>query len=256
MRTRFAPTPSGYLHLGNAAHFVLVHRIALREGAQIALRIDDADRDRFRSVYLSDIFDLLTWLDLSWDVGPTSPADMAQWSQITRLSNYREALNSLIDAQVAYRCECSRIDWLDYRGDECPRRCRSVGVDAGDAAWRLALPGVDDPIIWRRDDTPAYHLASVVDDDHFGVDLVIRGSDLRESSEIQRALSRHLPNSAFTGAVLLHHDLAVDGSGSKLSKSAGHGAAPLPRTEAVRREILDLAARLEASITPDRLRSS
>lgn len=233
---------------------MLVHRIASRKGAEIVLRIDDADRDRFRSEYLSDIFDLLRWLNLSWDIGPTSADDLDQWSQLARLSHYREALASLIDAQVAYRCECSRTDWQDYSGDDCPRACRHR-VIAGKAAWRVAVPGVSDPIVWRRDDTPAYHLASVVDDDRFGVDLVIRGDDLRESSQIQRAISRFLPDSGFSDTVILHHDLAVDVSGSKLSKSAGHGAAPLPRTEESRREIHELATRFEASINPDQLRS-
>lgn len=256
-RTRYAPTPSGYLHEGNAAHLVLTAHLAQEAEASTVLRIDDVDRTRYRFEYLDDVFGVLEWLDLPWSIGPTSPEDMAEWSQAARMPMYRRALDHLVRDEHAYACSCSRSSWQDYHGDECPGGCRSRGTssDTEDLAWRIHLPGAPDPVIWRRDDLPAYHLASVVDDDFFGVNVVVRGSDLAESTSIQRALSMMLPDSTFHQATVVHHGLVMGPSGGKLSKSAGSGAQPLPRTDAMRTRIQMLADELRTSLTPDRLRS-
>lgn len=257
MRTRYAPTPSGYLHEGNAAHLLVTAELAKEHGALIVLRIDDIDRDRCRPEYLDDVFAVLTWLELPWSIGPTSPEDMAEWSQAARMPMYRRAMDHLVREGHAYACSCSRSSWQDYHGDECPGGCRSRATSSytDDLAWRIHLPGVPDPVIWRRGDLPAYHLASVVDDDFFGVNLVVRGSDLAESTSIQRALSMMLPDSTFQAATVVHHGLVMGPSGEKLSKSAGSGAQPLPRNDAMRARIQMLAGELRASLTPDRLRS-
>jgi glutamyl/glutaminyl-tRNA synthetase len=258
VRTRYAPTPSGYLHEGNAAHLLLTAELAKEHGALIVLRIDDIDHDRCRPEYLDDAFAVLDWLALPCSIGPSSPADMHEWSQIARMPMYRRAFDSLVDSGRAYACSCSRSSWQDYHGDECPGGCRTSRMSQGveNVAWRMHLTGTPDPVIWRRDDLPAYHLTSVVDDDFFGVNLVVRGSDLAESTHIQRAVSALLPESTFHQAKVLHHGLVMGSSGKKLSKSAGSGAQPLPRTDAMRSRIQLLARELMASLTPDLPRSS
>ena len=258
MRTRYAPTPSGYLHPGNAAHLLLVASLAAQVDAEVVLRIDDADAARYRQEYLQDIFDVLDWLDLPWDVGPRSMADISDWTQASRLHHYRQARDALVETGQVYACECTRSDWQGYQGKECPGDCRARGlVEVADTtALRMHLAGVSDPVIWRRDDVPAYHLASVVDDDLFSVDFVVRGEDLRESTHIQREISAVLAGSTFGSARVLHHPLICDSSGAKLSKSAGSQARPMERTPQLREEIEALAEQLEAGITPVPPRSS
>ena len=95
-RTRFAPTPSGYLHLGNAWSLALTWLLARSRGGSIHLRIDDLDAARLRPEYLEDIFASLEWLGLDWDGGPRDPADfLARHSQRLRLDRYRAALDVL-----------------------------------------------------------------------------------------------------------------------------------------------------------------
>ena len=121
--TRYAPTPSGFLHLGNLVNFTLIDRLASSHNARIALRIDDADATRTRQEYLTDIFDALGWLDLSWELGPTGPDEMSSWSQLTRIGEYRRARDFLQESGHAYACECTRRHWIDYHGARCPRSC-------------------------------------------------------------------------------------------------------------------------------------
>ena len=258
MRTRYAPTPSGYLHLGNAAHFVATHSIARQHGADVLLRIDDIDTQRVRRQYIEDIFDLLMWLGTPWDLGPSSSADMDSWSQATRVAEYRQALEYLVDAGHAYVCSCSRPQWTAYRGEECPGDCRVREVEfvKGRTAWRLHYGGGPDPVLWRRDDVPAYNLTSVIDDDLWKVDVVVRGADLLEATRVQRYLSSLLPGSTFHSAIVVHHSLVSDEQGRKLSKSAGTGRAPLPRTHETMERLMLLAAGFAAEISRDLPRSS
>lgn len=231
---------------------MLVASLAAQSGADVVLRIDDADAARFRHEYLQDIFDVLGWLELPWHLGPRSVADIKDWTQDSRLSHYLRTRDYLIEQGLAYVCECSRSDWLGYEGRDCPGSCRerSVPSNPGQTAWRAHLPDLPDPIIWRRDNLPAYHLTSVVDDDLFGIDLVIRGDDLRESTLIQSALSTLLPGSTFHAAQVIFHPLITDSSGMKLSKSAGSQAQPMERTQELRSGVEALAEQLAAGATP------
>ena len=257
VRTRYAPTPSGYLHLGNAANFMTTHLLARRYGADLVLRIDDVDTRRVRPEYVDDVFDLLDWLDLHWDSGPKSAVDMDAWSQLTRVADYRKALMYLVDTGQAYACSCSRAQWTTYRGDGCPGSCRNSDVEfeTGTTAWRLHYRGGPDPVLWRRDDVPAYHLTSVVDDDLWAVDLIVRGADLLETTRLQRYLSSLLPGSKFHAVTVVHHSLVTDNDGRKLSKSAGAGRSTLPRTDENREHITLLAEACVAEVSRDLPRS-
>ena len=242
-RTRFAPTPSGYLHVGNAAHLLLVKNLAEREGWQIALRIDDGDVARTRPEYVADIFGVLDWLDVEWTVGPRTAQDLVtKWTQQHRSNLYAQAIDALSKSGApVYVCACSRTQWDGYVGHGCPQGCSDLELVTHETTLRMAIDDETDVVLWRRDGTAAYHLASVVDDDYFNVTHIVRGADLRAATRIQRRISQWLPQSRFTNAKVLHHPLIEDPTGRKLSKSAGVQAKPLPRTPAVRDEIEQLS---------------
>src|ERR1044072_3055513 len=108
-RTRIAPTPSGYLHIGNAFSFLLTALHAKKRGASLLLRIDDIDDERKRPEYVNDIFTSLEWLGIEWNEGPSGPEDFElNWSQNRRLDIYKGILPRLREAEIIFACECSR----------------------------------------------------------------------------------------------------------------------------------------------------
>ncbi|HEX3383901.1 MAG TPA: glutamate--tRNA ligase family protein, partial [Mucilaginibacter sp.] len=192
-KTRIAPTPSGYLHLGNVLSFAITAAIAEQTGAKILLRIDDLDRDRVRKEYVQDIFDTLNFLEIPWHEGPRNLAGYeAGFSQVHRLPLYNRALEQLKQSGQLFACTCSRLQ----AGEIYPGSCRdkNIAFDAKDVSWRLKTdvsqeigirtlnkgvvkthipPVMQDFVVRKKDGYPAYQLASVVDDLHFGVDLVV-----------------------------------------------------------------------------------
>ncbi|MFM8515086.1 MAG: glutamate--tRNA ligase family protein [Actinomycetota bacterium] len=246
MLARLAPTPSGYLHQGNAVNFALVSDLARARGCDIALRIDDVDAPRARAEYLEDIFRVLEWLGIEWQVGPLSAEDMETWSQTRRMDHYLRARDELLaHTEYFYVCECSRST-RHASGCACDQRRLSLEADrtALRMRWRAGL----DPVVWRRDGLPAFHLTSIVDDELLGVSLVVRGEDLREASDFQRDLSRFLPGDYFAGVHVVHHPLMRDRDGRKMSKSAGAGATPMMLTADMRENIRDVAARMRVEL--------
>lgn len=244
--TRIAPTPSGFLHLGNAYSFLLTKALAAKYGAKILLRIDDLDRERYRTEYVEDIFEVLDFLEIKIDVGPKNLKEFeTEWSQIHRMEKYQEALSGLRSSGKVFACDCSRkkIQLLDssgyYLGQCLDRR---LALDKPDVAWRMntmesdfvqflefphqkktAMIPQDSAfyVVRKRDGLPAYHLTSVVDDLHFGVDLTVRGSDLFGSTLAQLDLARNLGESAFEKITFHHHSLIKGPKQEKLSKSGG-----------------------------------
>ncbi len=205
------------------------------------LRIDDLDRERLRREYVENIFRTLEWMELDWDIGPFSVGQFEkEFSQTLRMDLYNASLEKLREQQAIFACECSRKALEEATGGY-PGICLGKGLTLGepDRAWRLnssnkrqllmhttlggdealSLPeGQSHFIVRRRDGIPAYHLASVVDDDFFGVNTVVRGQDLYESSIAQLYLAEALNYSRFSNASFVHHALVLDG-GRKLSKS-------------------------------------
>ena len=249
-RTRFAPTPSGYLHLGNAVHLSVVSTLAEQSGWQVGLRVDDLDVDRVRAEYVNDIFQLLTWLGLSFDVGPTSVGELTRvWSQQQRIELYEQARDEVMaSAAPVYVCACSRQQWQHHVGVGCPGNCDGLDLDlaAGHTSLRFRWADGVDPVVWRREDRPAYHLASVVDDTWLGVTHVVRGDDLLQATQFQRVLATWIPGCTFAGAQVVHHRLVLDEHAQKLSKSAGSQAVPLERSDAMRERIRELTRELLA----------
>ncbi len=242
MITRFAPTPSGYLHIGNAVHLRLLAMLAEDRGWQVALRIDDIDPDRTRVDYIADIHDMIEWLDV--------PITGEKRTQSQHMEEYARARDELV-AQGAYVCACSRTEWHRHAGPGCPRGCSKLDLVTGETALRMQV-GDADIVVWRREGIPAYHLANIVDDDAMRITHILRGDDLRDATAVQRSLSAYLPRSTFADIDVLHHDLLSDDEGRKLSKSAGVQAQPLARTPEVRARIEQTAHRLSQTLTSER----
>ncbi|WP_295651300.1 glutamate--tRNA ligase family protein [uncultured Mucilaginibacter sp.] len=241
-KTRIAPTPSGYLHLGNVLSFVLTAGLARQSGAKILLRIDDLDRDRVKPEYIQDIFDTLNFLEIPWDEGPRNAEEYRkEWSQMHRLELYQDALKKLEQGGHLFACTCSRAQLQQY-GNVYPGTClhKNLPLNTPDSNLRLITDGSEIVVntlsgkqiamlpaemnyfvVRKKDGLPAYQLASVVDDIYFGVDLVVRGLDLWPSTLAQLQLAAKLGNNAFADSTFFHHPLLMAPDGQKLSKSAG-----------------------------------
>lgn len=229
--TRIAPTPSGFLHEGNLVNFLLTARLAREVGAETALRIDDMDVFRMREEYVEDIFRCLRWLGIEWQYGPQSMREYGELPPVEeRAEHYYDVLDGMVIAGLpAFVCKCSRRDL--GRNLRCEQGCASKGlklvprrtsvrVHIPDSEEALAT-GFGDVTIWRREDLPAYQLASLVDDHEMAVTHIVRGADLYDSTLLQRYLAQFLPDSPFLRADIRHHELVMGEDGSKLSKSQG-----------------------------------
>lgn len=253
-KTRIAPTPSGFLHLGNVLSFVRTVGMARDWGAKVLLRIDDMDRDRVETEYVQDIFDTLNFLELPWEEGPRDVKEFErEWSQLHRLGMYGEALAVLRERGAVFACSCSRAQVLKARSDGVyPGTCRDKGIslDAENVSWRLrtgdgAVPEeMKDFVVRKRDGFPAYQLSSVVDDLYFGVDLVVRGEDLKASTVAQHYLAGKLGKDL--GAISwYHHALLMAEGGRKLSKSAGDTSIQYLRKQGVgKKDVYTMIARM------------
>lgn len=222
VRARLAPTPSGFLHWGNLLNFTLTWVHTRRAGGQLALRIDDLDAQRARPEYVEDIFSTLKWLGFEWDEGPQTAEEFQKnFTQTARTDEYRRWFKKF----PSYGCICSRQEVRSRTTKLYDGHCRDLGVDGIQRRWRSELPE-NDVVLWRKEDAPAYHLVSLVEDLRLGTTLIIRGEDLRESSEVQRALARRLgaEGESFLQAHFMHHPLLLDETGEKMSKSAGAAA--------------------------------
>ena len=239
-KTRLAPTPSGFLHLGNVLSFAITAALSKKHGAKILLRVDDLDQARVNKPYLRDIFDTLNFLEINWDEGPRDVKDFEEnYSQLHRMGLYQEAMQQLADGGRVFACTCSRSQ---LSANPCACLEKKVPLDTENASWRfitraykeLAVKGYDARIVRsllpaemqnfvvkKKDGFPAYQLTSVIDDLFYGVDLVVRGEDLWPSTLAQQELALALGKTAFADITFYHHPLFKDNSGQKLSKSAG-----------------------------------
>lgn len=249
--TRFAPSPTGYLHLGHAYSALMAYQQARANGGDFILRIEDIDQGRCRSEFVSAILDDLKWLGLSWP----EPVRI----QSHHFGEYDTALQHLKNKGVAYPCFCTRKDIQEEisrapsaphgpEGIPYPGTCRNLNqsaaekrIKAGEAhAWRLdlttALETIASPVSWcdqtqgnitakpellgdivlARKDTPtSYHLSVVCDDALQGITHVIRGEDLFHATHIHVVLQKLL---GLPTPVYQHHKLLTDESGKRYAK--------------------------------------
>lgn len=241
--TRLAPSPTGALHLGNARTFLVNWLLARQNGWRIILRIEDLDGPRIKRGADQQAIDDLRWLGIDWDEGPIY--------QSARLAAYDEALDRLIGGGPTFFCICSRKDIENaasapHASDGAaiyPGTCREIIYDLKPGtpiAVRFRVPDevitfedgfagrqsfdvarqLGDFVIAKSDDTPAYHLAVVVDDAAMGVTDVVRGDDLLDSTPRQLLLYRALdlvdriPN-------YMHLPLVIGPDGRRLAKRHG-----------------------------------
>lgn len=239
--------------------FVVTAALEHERNAELHLRIDDLDSDRMQTEYVSDIYESLQWLGISWVEGPTSENDLNnRWSQRHRVDQYDKLIQQLLNGDYLYPCDCSRKEIADRGGlGSFDHECRSKTVDPNqyDVSWRVKLPddcvveiqdeirgkilvdlksAMPDFVIRRRYGIPSYQIASLADDLHFGIDLVVRGIDLLESTAAQLHLAGLLGKSEFSNSTFIHHSLITAKDGAKLSKSAGSEALKIIRNQGVK----------------------
>jgi glutamyl-tRNA synthetase len=258
-RGRYAPSPTGPLHLGNARTALLAWLAARAAGDRFAMRVEDLDGPRVRPGLEARILDELRWLGLDWDEGPDVGGPHGPYRQSERLDRYAAALRALRARALVYPCFCSRAEiaaaaqaphGASDDGPRYPGTCRELGPDAlasrasrGRApAWRFRVPPgavsfgdvvhgeqavdvhaqVGDFVVMRADGIPAYQLAVVVDDAAMEVTEVVRGADLLPSTARQLLLYRAL---ALPAPRFAHVPLVVGEDGERLAKR--HGALSL-----------------------------
>ena len=246
--TRFAPAPTGYLHLGHVVNALHVWGIAGALGGRVLLRVEDHDRQRCRPEYEAALLDDLDWLGFAPDVYPTSAFrdGACEGRQSDRDADYRRAVDALRAQGLVYGCACTRREIEAAGGgasaDELryPGTCRDRGLPLDDAhGWRVRLPDAsvtfDDARRGVTTQTPSsqcgdllirdrlgnwtYQFAVAVDDARHAIDLVVRGDDLFASTGRQIQLARLLGRE--TPPVFLHHALVMKSPTQKLSKSDG-----------------------------------
>ncbi len=254
VRVRFAPSPTGYLHVGGGRTALYNWLFARRSGGTFILRSDDTDRERSTDEFADDIVESMRWLGLDWDEGIEVGGSLPTYHQSERFERYREVAHQLLADGKAYY-SFATPEQLDafrkeaqtaglppaydgrYRvdADEAVRR-----IEAGEQApirFAVERPGatefadlvrgdmrfehvqVDDFVILRSDGSPTYHLASTVDDVDFEISHVIRGEDLLSSTP------KHILLAEAMGAVratYAHLPLLRGPDGAKLSKRHGH----------------------------------
>ena len=256
VRVRFAPSPTGYLHVGAARTALYNYLFARANDGVFILRSDDTDTARSTEEYQEDILKHLEWLGLEWDEGIVKGGEHGSYRQSDRYDRYREVARDLIESDSAYYSFATPDQLEQFRKDAreagtSPAYDGSLEPEYGEVAGRIAVgesavirfrvprPGetrfadivrddmvfdhkqVDDFVILRSDGTPTYHLASTVDDVDYGITHVIRGEDLLSSTPKHILLAEAMGAEPATYA---HLSLLMGSDGKKLSKRHGDTA--------------------------------
>jgi len=260
VRGRFAPSPTGALHVGNARTALLAWLHARASGGALVMRVEDLDVGRVRAGVMETQLDELRWLGLGWDEGPDVGGPHAPYVQSARTARYDEALRTLAGRGLLFECACSRKDIAaaasaPHAGEEGPRYpgiCRArlvdpsapslmahgrahvalrVRVEPGEVCFDDLLQGrccfdpaeeTGDFVARRKDGAAAYQLAVVVDDAAMEITHVVRGGDLLASTARQLLLYRAL---SLPAPRFLHVPLMLGADGERLAKR--HGAVSL-----------------------------
>ena len=257
IRVRFAPSPTGRLHIGGARTAIYNWAFARANGGVFVLRIDDTDPERSTRENTEQILRSMKWLGLDWDEGPEVGGDHGPYYQTQRTDRYRAALERLAETGHAYPCFCTHEELeaarkaAQERGDSFQgyqRTCRDLDpaeararIAAGEPhVWRLKVPDdrgtvvvddavhgpcrfeakeLDDMVLARSDGTPTYNFATVVDDGEMGITHVIRGDDHLSNTPRQILVFEAL---GYPVPTFAHLSMILGPDGKKLSKR--HGA--------------------------------
>ncbi|MDG1457980.1 MAG: glutamate--tRNA ligase [Pseudoprimorskyibacter sp.] len=269
--TRFAPSPTGFLHVGNLRTALFNHLIARKTGGTFILRIDDTDPERSKDSYVDAIKEDLDWLGLSWDRVERQSARMDLYAQaaddLRAMGRFYEAFETPVELDLKRKKQLNmgRPPVYDRAAlDLSEAEKAAARAERGDGVWRFMLDqsriewtdgilgdisidaaSVSDPVLIRADGQVLYTLASIVDDTDMGVTHVVRGSDhvTNTATQIQmiKALGRTVPDFA-------HHSLLTGPQGEALSKRLGTLALRDLRENGVEPEaLLSLMARLGSS---------
>ncbi|WP_245625156.1 tRNA glutamyl-Q(34) synthetase GluQRS [Paenibacillus stellifer] len=253
VRGRFAPSPSGHIHIGNALAALMAWLQIRHQHGEFVLRMEDIDVSRCRPAFVISILDDLRWLGLDWDEGPDIGGRFAPYTQSERLDLYEEALNRLLDDGRLYPCYCSRHDilaaaaaphGLSSEGPVYPGTCRNLTPEEAARRAQTKTPSLrfrvqdreldlldgvagrrfinatsgGDFIIRRADGIFSYQLAVVVDDALMGITDVLRGADLLDSTPRQLLLYEAL---GWQAPRFAHVPLLMGPDGRRLAKRHG-----------------------------------
>lgn len=253
-RTRYAPSPTGYLHVGGLRTALYNYLLARQSGGAFVLRIEDTDQTRKVEGAVENLYEVFAWLGLEFDEGPRSGGPFGSYVQSERLAIYGEHLKRLIAAGHAYPCFCSAETLEKMRADQSARgvppmydrRCRNILFDDARAriergephVWRMAVPAgrviavddlirgtveirsdtVDDQVLVKSDGFPTYHLANVVDDHSMEITHVVRGEEWLTSTPKHLLLYEFF---GWTPPQFAHLPLLLNPDRSKMSKRSG-----------------------------------
>ncbi|MCI5837376.1 MAG: tRNA glutamyl-Q(34) synthetase GluQRS [Veillonellaceae bacterium] len=242
-RGRFAPSPTGYLHLGHAWVALISRCAARRAGGKWVLRVEDIDRERCRAEYEEALYEDLTWLGLTWDEGPDCGGPYGPYRQSERAEQYEAVLAGWRREGLLYPCTCRRarlqaVAAAPHRGERrtvYDGHCRRIPAAAAEAAlrWRgedetirfwehdgktavvRLYAATDDIILQRADGAYSYQFAVAYDDATMRLTEVVRSNDLWDSTAWQVRLIERL---GYTAPVYWHVPVLTDHNGVRLSK--------------------------------------
>lgn len=251
VRTRFAPSPTGEVHIGNVVAVLISASLARKHGGTFFIRIEDTDRARFEEGAEQLIYDSLSWLGIEWDEGPDKGGPHGPYRQSERLDRYKAYTEQLLESGRAYRCWCSperldamrrdqqarklapKYDRLCFGKTEDERRTlpgfterhtvRLVMPQEGQFTFQDAIRGEisfdystqQDPIIVRSDGFPVYHLAAMVDDHDMGTTHIVRGEEWISTTPVHHQVFDAL---GWTPPVIAHSPLLLNTDRGKISK--------------------------------------
>lgn len=255
VRVRFAPSPTGYLHVGGARTALFNYLFAKNMGGTFILRIEDTDRTRFQEDSLKEIFESLNWLGLKWDEGPEVGGDHGPYIQSERLDIYKKHADELVEKGHAYPCFCTPERLEQVRKEKEARKemhggydrhCRGLSDEEveklksegkpyvvrlkapleGSISFEDAVRGdietpvnmVDDTVLLKTDGFPTYHLASVIDDHYMEISHVLRGDEWIASTPRHVLLYKAF---GWQPPVFAHLPVILSPDGGKLSKRKG-----------------------------------
>lgn len=232
-KLRLAPTPSGYLHVGNGVNFLLTFLEAKRLQAKLVLRIDDYDIQRVKHHFIENIFQTLNYLGITYDIGACSVEEYYKlYSYENKKDFYQQKLKQYFD--FTYTCKCSRKVLKDC--SIYPQNCTNKHLKYEKNIHNLRIHVKDecidingnliyiknqigDVIVWRKNDLPSYNFASLMDDEKDKITHIIRGEDLLFASAIQKYMAKIFTCKSFLNVKFSHHILLYDKFHKKLSKS-------------------------------------